>query len=288
MQVGVSEWALLQLQLPSRPLRRIGVLLIDDQDELHIKVTDRWWQDLEREGGEIWATLVDDFADQARRMGAKQFLELLTAVSSHAVQVTDCERIATTDIKTQLEELYKKHVQQAQERVQIARRSFPTWLAKIWPQPGFPAHAGHLAAACFLIVAMSSNLSTIPQTRLPTLQEPDESPSPELPASLPWRTQPLLLDPTALARSIYSERNTRHRKFRTMKPILGHVSVRVPRVAHRYLDPPHIDVAANLDHSLLLLDQTTLPPPRPKRRNPFARVLKVFTLPLKVIGRAKS
>ena len=114
--MGTGEWVLFSAHLPERKPVPIGILLTDGQ-ELHLKFRSDWTSILPNEGEiEVWRELPEDLARKGRELGATPFLAFLESTASHAVRVSERQRIEIRDFETTLSDLYEMHVMRSQQK----------------------------------------------------------------------------------------------------------------------------------------------------------------------------
>jgi phage repressor protein C with HTH and peptisase S24 domain len=103
---------LLEAALPERPVRNIGVLLLDP-------ATDRGWLKMrgdyrdiaDDEDAEVFAALEDDVRAQIAASGAEAFLQSLEDTLSNVLRVTGRESVDVDSFTRVLSQLYSDHVE---------------------------------------------------------------------------------------------------------------------------------------------------------------------------------
>ena len=107
-----GAYVLLEAALPERPVRNIGVLLLDP-------ATDRGWLKM-REGysdiaagedAEVFAALEEDVRAQMAESGAEAFLQSLEDMLSNVLRITDRQSVEVDSFTRVLSQLYSDHVE---------------------------------------------------------------------------------------------------------------------------------------------------------------------------------
>jgi phage repressor protein C with HTH and peptisase S24 domain len=107
-----GAYVLLEAALPERPIRNIGVLLLDP-------ATDRGWLKL-REGyndiaaaddAEVFDALEEDLRAQMAQNGATALLESLEDSFSNVLRITDRQSVAVDSFTRVLSQIYSDHVE---------------------------------------------------------------------------------------------------------------------------------------------------------------------------------
>jgi hypothetical protein len=102
---------LLQLVLPQRLERNVGVFLLDEASgNLYFRLRDKWDDIASPEDVEILSELGDDFRKRIVEMGERggeKFLQSLEDTLSHVLQLTSRQPMQVTDLQTALDRLYK-------------------------------------------------------------------------------------------------------------------------------------------------------------------------------------
>jgi phage repressor protein C with HTH and peptisase S24 domain len=107
-----GAYVLLEAALPERPVRNIGVLLLDP-------ATDRGWLKMrgdyrdiaDDEDAEVFAALEDDVRAQIAANGAEAFLQSLEDTLSNVLRVTRRESVDVDSFTRVLSQLYSDHVE---------------------------------------------------------------------------------------------------------------------------------------------------------------------------------
>ena len=294
-------WSLISAHPPGRPAQSIGILLADTRtDELHVKVEAERWNvfgdDLE---GEVWRELVQALEQQSREIGAAAFLQWLGDIASHVVQISEPQAIHVSDIDTELESLYERHV-----------------LAKGCE----PEYGSHDAPAAVMSIAESKCTAALRTRRLAVMQK--------------RRWAPIAVAAGLVSAALFGYRSD-HQNVRSVHRIAGTgymsrdplsslgparflLDVKSPRLVspgthrhsrkssrlflppHKRLQPefltvrpiplkdvqiaypPPIEVAFEVGpHAWLPFSMPELPILR--RRNPFVRFLAAFALPFRAV-----
>lgn len=288
MAIFIAHWALLQLQIPGCDLRSIGVLMVDHENTLHLRVRDKWWRALKNDGGEVWTTLLSDFLDQAREMGAKEFLNWLEMTASNTFQVTELQKTTTHDIQTALHDLYQKYVTDRRQESELPVISIPSRSFNFWRWMAVPAHHSPVVAFCLLGLIL---LPYLPKTE--SRQETFSRPILELPSTSLFITEvaeaPLLLDPAIFSRSELPKRQNRKRTSHKSLLKLEPVVVRPKAVGTQQIPPPSIGFFVSDPNPLQLAAiQIAMPPPFRNHGNGFVRMIKVLARPIRALVRTGS
>ena len=285
-----AAWALLQIQLPERALCNIAVILVDAEDVLHMRSRDDWWQELDDEGGELWASLVSDFALQAKEMGARRFVEWLETTASHAIRITAPQSILLTNVQSELEILYRHHVTACEEKAHPLRKRFP--LFPFWKQRGplsFPTFFRQSAAACLVAILFVPEVAFYAVEALNSFQahtaESGLSPL-TMSADFPL-APPLDLKVAAVPVVRQWHRGRRRRILRQFSLRTGPPVIRVNYVANPLPDPPRVELTPSSTDasSVLALTEVPSPPGFPENRNKIVRFLSLLSLPFRALVR---
>ena len=106
-------YVLLEAALPERPVRDIGVLLIDPEtDRGWIRMRERY-DDIPGEDAEIFSALEEDMRARIAETGAGAFLRSLEDTLSNALRVSEPQSIAVDSFTRVLSNLYNDHVEPA-------------------------------------------------------------------------------------------------------------------------------------------------------------------------------
>ena len=115
-----GEYAVLQLAWPGRPVRNIGVLLLDPAtDRGWVRFTPEWDDETD---ADVLAALQEDFEDKLREMGAAALLNWLEDTLSNTLLLTARDTVQVDAFTRVRDRLYREHVGQ------IAVRPFETHL----------------------------------------------------------------------------------------------------------------------------------------------------------------
>lgn len=108
-----GQYAVLQAALPGRPLRNIGVLLLNPAGgRVQLRLVSRFEGIADPEDREVLELLEDDLRARASEIGGEEFFHYLEDTLSNTLRITDREavRIDHTFGHT-LERLYSRHVE---------------------------------------------------------------------------------------------------------------------------------------------------------------------------------
>ena len=109
-----GTYLILQLALPERAVRNVGVLLLNSEsDQLHMRLRPDWEELAEPDDVEVLSLLEEDFEQKHREMGGEVFLRFLEDTLSNVVRVTDRQSVMVRDFSKELDRLYERHVQGA-------------------------------------------------------------------------------------------------------------------------------------------------------------------------------
>lgn len=106
---GWGEWAVLEAHFPGEPAIALGVVLRDDCDQLHVKLSSRWWQSYAEADSDIWELLAADLQEKARQYRASELLAWL-AQGSHAIRLSAVRKHGILDAERDLNALYDKFI----------------------------------------------------------------------------------------------------------------------------------------------------------------------------------
>ena len=110
-----GEYLLLELELPGKPKRNIGVLLLDpEHPRLYVKLRGHWEDIADPDDMELLMALDEDFRAKIQEMGPANFLHSLEDTLSNTLQLSERAKIQVTDWTRSLEELYEEHVETAE------------------------------------------------------------------------------------------------------------------------------------------------------------------------------
>ncbi len=110
-----GEYLLLELELPGKPKRNIGVLLLDpEHPRLYVKLRGHWEDIADPDDMELLMALDEDFRAKIQEMGPANFLHNLEDTLSNTLQLSERAKIQVTDWTRSLEDLYEEHVETAE------------------------------------------------------------------------------------------------------------------------------------------------------------------------------
>jgi phage repressor protein C with HTH and peptisase S24 domain len=121
-----GAYVLLEAALPERPVRNIGVLLLDPETGRGwLKVRGRYNDIASEDDAEFFEALEDDLRAQMAERGAAAFLESLEDTVSNALRITDRQAVDVDSFTRVLSQLYSDHVETVQ--VQHFRTHIPMY-----------------------------------------------------------------------------------------------------------------------------------------------------------------
>ncbi len=104
-----AEYVLLQLALPGKPARNVGVLLLDRKaNRLHWRLRADWHALAPPEDAEILALLKQDLASKIQESGGEQFLVALEDQLSNILRLTGRRPIESEDLQAAVHELFRQ------------------------------------------------------------------------------------------------------------------------------------------------------------------------------------
>jgi len=113
--INPGEFSLLQLSLPSKAVRNIGVLLLDPAtDRLYKKLRSDWISLAGPEDAEVLSALDADFDTKIAEMGGEAFLKRLEEDLSHVLRITKRSDVSVPDFEKAVARLYEEHVQRTE------------------------------------------------------------------------------------------------------------------------------------------------------------------------------
>lgn len=125
----------LQANLPERPPRNFGVLLVDPvTGRGWVRVRERYDDIASPEDAEVLEALAAEIQDRVEESGGAAYLESLEESLSNAIQVSEREEVAVDAYTRVLDRLYREHVEE--EAVAPYRTHVPLYTLR--------AAAGHL------------------------------------------------------------------------------------------------------------------------------------------------
>ncbi len=105
-------YVLLEAALPERPVRDIGVLLLDPAtDRGWLKMRERYDDIASAEDAEVFAALEEDIRARLAESGAEAFLGSLEDTLSNVLRVTDRQSVPVDSFTRVLSHLYNDHVE---------------------------------------------------------------------------------------------------------------------------------------------------------------------------------
>src|SRR5437899_2576863 len=100
-------YALIQAALPQRPVRNIGVLLIDRAtDRPYFRLRSHFHDIADPEDVEVLAEIEEYIRACTAQTGGEAFLRSLEDTASHAIRVTDRQEIQVESFTSALDRLY--------------------------------------------------------------------------------------------------------------------------------------------------------------------------------------
>ena len=113
--INPGKYSLLQLSLPSKPVRNIGIFLLDPAtNRLYKKLRSDWATLADPEDAEVLEALDADFDTKIAEMGGEAFLHSLEQDLSHTLQITNRSDVSAPDFQKALARLYEEHVQRTE------------------------------------------------------------------------------------------------------------------------------------------------------------------------------
>jgi SOS-response transcriptional repressor LexA len=107
-------YAILQAELPSRPLTNIGILLLDPaNDKLYMRLRSDLEQLAEPEDAEVLTLIEEDFEQKLEEMGGEVFLRFLEDTLSNVLRLTGRQGVMVRDFSRDIDKLFARHVQAA-------------------------------------------------------------------------------------------------------------------------------------------------------------------------------
>ena len=107
-------YAILQAELPSRPLTNIGILLLDPaNDKLYMRLRTDLEQLAEPEDAEVLALIEEDFEQKLEEMGGEVFLRFLEDTLSNVLRLTGRQSVMVRDFSRDVDKLFARYVQAA-------------------------------------------------------------------------------------------------------------------------------------------------------------------------------
>jgi SOS-response transcriptional repressor LexA len=113
--INPGKFSLLQLSLPSKGVRNIGILLLDPTtDRLYKKLRSDWITLAAPEDADVLEALDADFDAKIAEMGGEAFLHSLEEDLSHALLISKRSDVTVPDFEKAVLRLYEEHVQRTE------------------------------------------------------------------------------------------------------------------------------------------------------------------------------
>ena len=110
-----ASFCLLQVALPGKSPRNIGIFLLDTQGGRLYKKLRRSWESIAGpEDVEILERLDEDFENKIEEMGGERFLGSLEDCLSNFLLITGRSPVMVSDFQTALNRLFEEHVQRTE------------------------------------------------------------------------------------------------------------------------------------------------------------------------------
>src|SRR5579863_200241 len=110
-----ANFSLLQLALPGKSPRNIGIFLLDIEGGRLYKKLRRGWESIAGpEEVEILERLDEDFGAKIEELGGEPFLRSLEDSLSSSLLITDRSEVMVSDFQTALNRLFEEHVQKTE------------------------------------------------------------------------------------------------------------------------------------------------------------------------------
>jgi SOS-response transcriptional repressor LexA len=107
-----GEYVVLQLALPGKPVRNIGVLLLDTTSpQSRFRLRDHWEDLADPEDVAYLAALDPDFESKIAELGARPFLESLEDSLSHVLRVSERISVPVDSFSRVVDRLFEQHVE---------------------------------------------------------------------------------------------------------------------------------------------------------------------------------
>src|SRR5450631_3508987 len=107
-----ANFCMLQLALPGKSPRNIGIFLLDtERGKLYKKLRRGWDSIANPDSVEILERLDDDFEGKIEELGGELFLHTLEDSLSNTLLITDRSDVMVSDFETALNRLFEEHVQ---------------------------------------------------------------------------------------------------------------------------------------------------------------------------------
>jgi hypothetical protein len=106
---GTAEYVILQLALPGRGIRSVGVLLLETATRrLHWMLRTDWDAIAPRDVAEVLAELEEDFEKRAEEIGGEQLLLALEDQLSNVLRLSDRKRVDSPAVNAALRDLFRQ------------------------------------------------------------------------------------------------------------------------------------------------------------------------------------
>ncbi len=110
-----ASFSLLQVALPGKPPRNIGIFLLDREGGQLYKKMRRGWESIAGpENVEILERLDEDFEIKIEELGGDAFLHSLEDSLSNFLLITERSDVKVSDFETALNRLFEEHVQRTE------------------------------------------------------------------------------------------------------------------------------------------------------------------------------
>jgi phage repressor protein C with HTH and peptisase S24 domain len=110
-----ANFSLLQLALPGKSPRNIGIFLLDIEGGRLYKKLRRGWESIAGpEDVEILERLDEDFDNKIEEMGGERFLSSFEETLSNFLLITPRSQVSVSDFQTALNRLFEEHVQRTE------------------------------------------------------------------------------------------------------------------------------------------------------------------------------
>jgi phage repressor protein C with HTH and peptisase S24 domain len=110
-----AKFSLLQVAVPGKSPRNIGILLLDTEGGRLYKKLRRGWESIAGpENVEILELLDEDFETRMEELGGEPFLRSLEDSLSNFLLITDRSEVTVSNFETALNRLFEEHVQRTE------------------------------------------------------------------------------------------------------------------------------------------------------------------------------
>jgi hypothetical protein len=107
-----ATFRLLQLAMPGKQPKNIGILLLDTAEgRLYKKLRRDWKSIADPENAEVWQLLDEDFETKIGELGGVAFLKSLEDTLSNVLLITEPSEASVSDFPGTLNRLFEEHVQ---------------------------------------------------------------------------------------------------------------------------------------------------------------------------------